>query len=158
MRRSEPGVRESLAWRLTLGEGVQAAVSERELVHLVESPALLTVPTCPYFCQWVLVWHERLLPTIDLAAWLHGAPMTHGERTLAGIVAYQSAPDVMPDYGALLLTGIPERLRVTDDQACALPEHPGGWHELAWSCFRQGEAALPILDLPHLFSQSLLNR
>lgn len=154
----KPTVGESVAWLLMLGEGLCAAVGERELVHLVETPTLLDVPTCPYFCRSVLVWNGRLLPVLDAPAWLAKQPPAENDQRLAGIVAYQSAPHIEPDYGALLLTEVPKRLRVTDALACPLPEHPGGWDELAQSCFLQDKIAIPILDLPHLFSGSLLTR
>jgi hypothetical protein len=51
---------------------------------------------------------------------------------------------------------VPERVRVTDEQACALPESPPGWHEVAISCFEHPDhGAVPILDLPRLFSGPL---
>ncbi|MCP5158474.1 MAG: hypothetical protein H6975_03495 [Gammaproteobacteria bacterium] len=148
----------SNAWVLALDHRWFAAIGERELVHLVETPTLLEVPTCPYFCRSVLAWNDRLLPAIDLAAWLQQQPRVDHHWKLAGIVAYQPAPGVMPDYGALLLADIPERLPVTDAQACPLPEQPPGWRELALSCFRRGEDAIPILDLPYLFTGGLLTR
>lgn len=154
----KPVVRDSAAWLLTLGGGLRAAVGERELVHLVEAPTLLDVPTCPYFCRSVLVWNGRLLPAMDVQAWLQGQSPASNDRKLAGVVAYQPAPHTEPDYGVLLLTAVPQRLRVTDAQACPLPEHPSGWSELALSCFLQDKNAIPILDLPQLFSGALLTQ
>jgi hypothetical protein len=146
---------ESAAWILPLAGQWRAAVGERELVHLIESPTLLEVPQSPFYCRQVLRWHDRLLPAMDLAAWLTG----HAGQSLphlAGIFAYQSHPDDAIHYGALLLHVVPTRVWVSDQQACALPVTPVGWKPLAISCFAEGDNAIPILDLPAIFSGALL--
>jgi chemotaxis signal transduction protein len=145
---------ESTAWVLMLDRHLLAAVGERELVHLIEMPVLLDVPRSPLYCRQVLVWNDTVLPAMDLAAWLREEP-TQSQQTLAGVVAYQTQPEADPAFGALLLAGIPERVRVADDQACALPAQPPNWQMLAISCFRQGEQPIPILDLPHIFGGGL---
>jgi chemotaxis signal transduction protein len=136
---------------LTLDFEFRAAVGERELVHLIETPTLLDAPRTPYYCRQILVWNNLLLPAMDLAAWLRGQPARR-QRTLAGVVAYQARAGAEPDYGALLLAAIPERARVTDEQACAPPERPSGWRTLAISCFQGGGRPVPILDLPFIFT------
>ena len=146
---------ESAAWVLALDHQLRAAVSEREMVHLIETPTLLEVPRSPFYCWQVLVWNETVLPAMDLAAWLRGQPMQR-QQPLAGVFPYQTRPGADPEYGALLLSGIPTRTRVDDDQVCALPKQPGSWQTLAISCFRQGSQPIPILDLPHIFSGGLL--
>jgi chemotaxis signal transduction protein len=146
---------ESAAWVLALDSQLLAAVGERELVHLVEAPTLLDVPYSPSYCRQVLVWNDIVLPAMDLAAWLRGQPAQR-PQTLAGVFAYQTRPGTDPEYGALLVAGIPARTRVADDQACALPEQPGNWPALAISCFKQGDQPIPILDLPHIFTGGLL--
>ncbi|MCB1780681.1 MAG: chemotaxis protein CheW [Candidatus Competibacteraceae bacterium] len=147
---------ESNAWVLALGDQLHAAVGERELIYLIENPILLEVPLSPYYCRQVVLWNGRLLPAMDLSAWLQGQRKNARDWKLAAVVAYQTAPGVTPNYGVLLLAGIPERLRVADTQACYLPKHPDGWRELALSCFRRGEDAIPILDIPHIFTGGLL--
>ncbi|MGB5065524.1 MAG: chemotaxis protein CheW [Candidatus Competibacter sp.] len=146
----------STAWVLVLDDQLRAAVGERELIYLIEAPTLLEVPLSPYYCRQTILWNNLLLPAMDLAAWLHKQPKANNNRKLAGIVAYQPEPNVAPGYGALLLADTPKRVQVADTQACSLPERPNGWRELAISCFRQGEDAIPILDLPHLFTGGLL--
>ena len=146
---------ESTAWMLALDRQLLAAVGERELVHVIETPILLDVPYSPSYCRQVLVWNDIVLPAMDLAAWLRGQPVQH-QQTLAGVFAYQTRPGAEPEYGALLLAGIPARTRVTDDQACGLPKQPGHWRTLAIACFKQGKQPIPILDLPYIFSCGLL--
>lgn len=152
---SENPLKSSGAWILTLDEILHAAVGERELIHLIETPVLLDVPLSPSYCRQVLVWNQILLPTMDLAAWLHqGQPVQRG-RTLAGIFAYQTKPRAEPAYGALLLAGIPDRAHVTDNDACALPKQPVSWRTLAISCFKRGQNPIPILDLRCVFTDGL---
>ncbi len=147
--------RDSAAWVLMLDHQLLAAVGERELVHLIEAPTLLDVPRSPSYCRQVLVWNDTVLPAMDLAAWLRGQPAQR-QQTLAGVFAYQTRPGTNPEYGALLLAGIPTRTRVADDQACAPPKQPGNWRTLAISCFKQSDQPIPILDLPHIFTGGLL--
>ena len=146
---------ESAAWVLALDHQLFAAVGEREMVHVVETPTLLEVPRSPPYCRQVLVWNDTVLPAMDLAAWLRGQPAQR-QQTLAGVFAYQARPEANPEYGALLLAGIPARTRVADEQACALPKQAGNWRSVAISCFRQGDQPIPILDLPHIFTGGLL--
>ena len=145
---------ESTAWVLALDDQLRAAVGERELIHLIETPTLLEVPLSPYYCRQVLSWNNLLLPAMDLAAWLQGQPAQQ-QRKLAGVVAYQPRAGAV-EYGVLLLADIPTQARVTDTQACNLPNRPEGWPNLAISCFRHAENPVPILDLPFIFSGGLL--
>ena len=146
---------ESTAWMLALDRQLLAAVGERELVHVIETPILLDVPYSPSYCRQVLVWNDIVLPAMDLAAWLRRQPAQR-QQTLAGVFAYQARPGADPEYGALLLAGIPTRVRVADEQACALPKRPGNWRTLAISCFKQDDNPIPILDLLYIFSGGLL--
>jgi len=152
---SESAPRDSAAWVLMLDSQLRAAVGERELVHVIETPALLAVPRSPSYCRQVLVWNDTVLPAMDVAVWLRGQPAQR-QQTLAGVFAYQARPGAEPEYGALLLAGIPTRVRVTDEQACALPKRPGNWRTLAISCFKQDDNPIPILDLLYIFSGGLL--
>jgi len=145
---------DSTAWILALDDRLRAAVGERELIHLIEVPTLLEVPLCPYYCRHILVWNDAVLPAMDLAAWLHGQP-SQRSRTLAGVFGYQMRRGAKPEYGALLLAGIPARARVTDESACGLPKKPRNWRSAAISCFKPGSDLIPVLDLAHIFAGGL---
>ena len=144
----------SAAWLLLLDGQMRAAVGERELVHLIEAPVLLEVPVSPPWCRQVLVWNNTVLPTMDLAVWLRGQPVQR-QQTLVGVFAHQQEPGAIPEYGALMLSAIPNRIRVTDDQACPLPKQPNHWRTLAISCFRWHDHPVPVLDLPIIFTGGL---
>lgn len=142
------------AWLLLLSSGQHVAVGERQMVHLVQSPRLFEVLDAPPYCRQVLLWQEELVPLFDLAAWLHGKPAQSAPDTV-GIFAYETANLIT--YGALPLAVVPARRPVSDRQACRLPDQPvGAWQRIAFSCFRDGEKKVPILDLQRLFSDTLL--
>lgn len=143
---------EATAWLLTLDAELYAAVGVRELIHLVQAPALFTVPDTPAYCQQVLLWQERIVPVMDLAAWLWGRRAASAP-SLVGVFAYQATKTIA--YGALPLTAAPARRQVSDEQACALPEHPPGWAHVAFSCFSDEDKKIPILNLQRLFSDVL---
>jgi chemotaxis signal transduction protein len=156
---------ESNAWLLKLRGPLRAAVGARELIHVLPySPRLYPVPQTPPHARHVILWEGKILPVVDLAVFFEaGAEDGLGTATnqlsldyLVGIVAYQIAPGSEVGLAGMLLGKVPERIRVTDDQACALPEWPAGWQQVAISCFEHpAHGAVPILDLPRLFSGHL---
>jgi len=145
---------EASAWLLILNSGQHVAVGERQMVHLIQSPQVFEILDAPPHCRQVLLWQEELVPIFDLAAWLGGQSAASAPETV-GIFAYQAA-DVIT-YGALPLAVVPARRQVSDRHACVLPEQPAGlWKRVAFSCFRDGDRKVPILDLQRIFSGALL--
>ena len=146
---------EAMAWIVHLDANMCIAMGEHEMVHFVEHPVCDDIPHAPAHCQQVLWWEGELLPVLDLTAWLTGQSV---ERTHAavGIVRWQEQSDAAPQYGALLCTGIPQKVRVKDEQVCDLPIQPSGWKDVAISCFRHNSHPVPIVDLPYIFSDALI--
>jgi chemotaxis signal transduction protein len=145
----------STAWELSLGDGLHAAVGEREMLHVIDEPRLFDIPTAPPFCRQVLIWQGLALPVMDLAVLLQGQS-TPRARSFVGIVAYQESPGKPPEYGAVMLSDIPNRVLVHDDQSCPLPQQPVGWKNLAIACYDDGKNVIPILDLYFVFSRKHL--
>ena len=153
---------ESNGWLLKLRGQWRAAVGLRELVHVLPySPRLCMVPQTPAHARHVIVWEGKIVPVVDLVAYLEaGAEPVLRSATdrpsldhLVGIIAYQAAPGSEISLAGMLLGEVPERIRVTDEQACALPESPSGWYQVSISCFEHPDhGVVPILDLPRLFS------
>jgi chemotaxis signal transduction protein len=142
------------AWLLSFDNGLYAAVGRQELQHIVHSPVTFTIPFCPYYCDQVLIWNDRLLPVIDLTSRL-----TDGRQTcrsaLVGIVAYLRHDVHTPYYAGLRIHSVPQRLQVYDEQACALPQDIPAWRDIAASCFSYpNNKPVPILDLPRIFSNT----
>lgn len=145
-------MKESTAWLLDFGDEMRAAVGERELLHLVSQPRLLTVPMAPLHCRSVLAWQKHLLPVWDVRTWL-GKRSEHAGETLAAVVGYQSRARQTPMFGVLALSGPPRRVHVKDADACDLPDGRQ-WQAIARSCFRHGQQPVPILDLATMFMRA----
>ena len=139
------------AWLLDFGGSCQAAVGLRELLHLVDTPASFAVPCTPAYCRRVVLWQERLLPVMDIAARLGGASPAN---SFIGVVGYQRQRGEHPQFGALALASPPRQLAVTDDQACRLPEENSAWRELAISCFEHQGVPVPVLNLNRIFGST----
>lgn len=144
-------MREATAWIIELGHGLRAALASSELVHLVPGPTLFDIPQTPDYCRNLIVWEGAMVPVLDLAFRLVEKPVERSEL-FVGLIGFQEHPGDGPRRGALRMTGIPTRVTVNDGQACDLPSHPSGWRHVACSCFVHENEAIPVLDLPFLFS------
>ena len=147
------------AWMLDLGGGLHAAVGEREMIHVLpDAPTLYQIPQSPSHCRQVLVWQGTVLPLMDLSkrlpAGISDTPDTAiGSRELVVITAFQGHPGDEPRHGALLLRGMPVRIRVSDTDACDLPEPLQPWRPYAIACFdHSGTGPVPVLNLHGVFS------
>lgn len=150
------------AWIFRITPSISAAVGELELVHLLpEHPILYAVPQAPHYCRHVMVWRQKIVPVMNLAARLQTAagrgetattptPDTHQRL---GIFAYRDDA-AKPAYGALFLASLPRRYAVSDAQMCRLPADFTTWTPYVMSCFqdRTAEQAIPILNLNRVFS------
>ena len=145
-------MREATAWIIDLGHGLHAALGSSELAHLISDPTLFEMPQTPSYCRHLVMWEGAMVPVLDLAFWLLGEPAERAESFVA-VVGYQEQPADAPQHGALLTAGIPDRVRVCDEQACDLAPRPFGWRHVACSCFMHNNEPIPILDLPFLFSR-----
>lgn len=140
---------EADAWLLDLGSGLHAAVGLLELIHLIpDPPERFEIPLCPPYCSRVFLWQEEILPLMDLETrLLHHPAQAHPK--LIAILGYGEEPQ----HGALVLNTPPLRIRVRDEQACALPDELAYWQGFTLACFRHTRlGAVPILDLQGLFS------
>lgn len=139
------------AWLLDFGAACQAAVGTRELLHLVDAPITFAVPYTPEYCRSVVLWQERLLPVMDIAARL-GTPAR--TAPFLAVIGYQQQRGKYPQFGALMLCSPPRQLTVSDEQACRLPDENSAWRELAISCFEHQGAPVPVLNLCRIFSSA----
>jgi chemotaxis signal transduction protein len=103
----------------------------------------------PLTSRQVLLWGNRPLPVVDLAAWVRGRPARGGG--VVGVVAYAAEGSVA--HGALLLDAIPRQVRVDDDQALAPSELPTRWAALCHSAYRDDDGPVPVLDLARIFTR-----
>jgi chemotaxis signal transduction protein len=148
---------EAMAWIVHLDGRLCVAMGEHEMVHFIEHPVCKDIPHTPTHCHQILWWEGECLPVLDLAAWLTGQPVER-THTAVGIVRWQERSAATPQYGALLCTGIPQKLQVKDEQSCDLPVEPAGWRVVAVSCFRHNALSVPIVDVPYIFSDALVKQ
>ena len=169
-------------WVLSMKEGLVTAVGEMDMIYVFPfTPRIFSVPMTPRYAKGVIVWQQRLVPVLDLGAYLnargqHEQPATAALESTGPVAASGVVPDselvidnvialfafrleTMSeeswDLGALLLEKVPERVLVDDDDACDLPDAGIDWSGTAISCFHHEKyGAVPILDLAALFKTS----
>lgn len=137
------------AWLLDFGDTCRAAVGTRELLHLVDTPVTFAVPCTSAYCRRVVLWQERLLPVMDIAARLGALPR---KAPFLAVIGYQQQRGEYPQFGALMLSSPPRQVAVSDEQACRLPDESSAWQELAISCFEHQGSPVPVLNLSRIFS------
>ena len=143
------------AWLLDFGGRHEGVVSERQMLHLLPAPfSLHDVPASPSFCRQVLVWQQEPIPVMDISAWLEGRPARNDPAVVA-ITAFSTGTTGEGRRAALMLSGIPRRIVVTDEQACDLPADLGVWRQIALSCFEYEGRPVPVVNLAHAFSGAM---
>ena len=145
----------SRAWVLDFDSGVQAAVGEREMIHLLQAPEIFEIPQTPHYCRYTLIWQRRILPLLDLGAWAAGQSLRRA-HTIAGVVRYWEHRTQQVQYAALSLSKIPARAWVSDDDACEVSAQTRHWQSLVSSCVTVSGRPVPILDLPVVFTAGRL--
>jgi chemotaxis signal transduction protein len=144
----------AVAWLLSFGDGLYAAIGDREMQYVIHSPLTTRIPASPFYCDQVMIWNNHLLPVFDLASWLTDGQQVCQSR-LISVVAYRHKHQHTPHYAGLRLHKAPKRVKVYDEQACTLPEENTAWRKLAASSFKYlDDKHIPILDLQTVFSQS----
>jgi chemotaxis signal transduction protein len=138
------------AWIISLTDNVSAAVGEFELVHILpDIPVLIEIPKTPIYCNKVFVWQHKIIPMMDIA--VRFASTQSNTNPIVGIFAYRTQAGLV-EYGALLLTTMPRRLEVSDEQACALPTDLQHWRPYIKCCFQETQdQVIPILNIERLF-------
>ncbi len=143
------------AWMLQVAAGIQVAVGQYEVIHIVDRPDYISVPQAPAHCHHVILWNNHIVPVMELSVWLTGH-MQPGGANIVGIVAYER-PEGGYAYGGLGLSSIPTLHQVNNQQFCELPSaNSDKWQRISLSCFTSETGqAVPVLDLPLLFSDAL---
>jgi len=144
----------SIAWLLGLGSNIHVAVGERELQYLLaDLPKFITIPNTPTYCCKVFVWQKEIVPVIDIAQLVLGQNITRAENEeLIVLATFQANPTASLQRGAILLSAIPSKIYIQDQQVCELPPPKTLWQQLALSCFNHPEKGpVPILSLERIF-------
>jgi chemotaxis signal transduction protein len=120
-------------------------------LELLEHADPLRVPGRAPHALGLVGWRGRRIPLVDADGLLDAAAVPQDAPRYALAVAWQSAPGAAPDYGALVVAGVPEIVRVEDRVACPLPDDGAAWSRFALSCFLRAGRPVPILDTARLF-------
>jgi chemotaxis signal transduction protein len=141
----------SEAWLMHFADDLQATIGLREMLFVLpDDHTAHPVPRASAHAKSVYLWQQKLVPVIDLHRYVRGAEAPRGQGML-GIVACAAEGDSRTPtrFGALKMIRPPERVQVSDNQACELPrESESAWRSISASCFRHPlHGAVPILDL-----------
>ncbi|MDR9435240.1 MAG: hypothetical protein RI563_00065 [Thiohalophilus sp.] len=147
---------ETTAWLLNLGQSLYAAIGENDLVHVIDYSEISDLPALLANTENSVHWQGKELNVINLAKYLSDRTLTMlSSEPIIGVVAYQSDNYDRPQYGGVLMAGIPAKKIVNNSQACELPEPVQKWRDVAISCYSDEGRPVPVLDLPTVFSTGL---
>ena len=139
------------AWIMNIDENRYVAISQMELVHILNHPRCVQIPQAPPHCNCMLIWNDAPLPIIDISVLLD-KKATSCARDIVAVAIYRDT-NGKPCYGGIRQIGSPELEYVTNDQVCALPGHFNGLTPVTLSCFSSTNGhSVPILDMSRLFS------
>ena len=151
---TQPPVHRAVARLVEYAKGRFAALPAHTTIELLEHPQAIAVPGAAYYAHGLLPWQGGWIPMIDLDTMLRAYlahPLAQSPR-YALVVAYQEAPGLPVQHGAIALAELPQSVNVADDSACALPGDSGMWPLLALAAFMHHGQPVPILDTTRLFA------
>ncbi len=140
------------AWVLDVGALFPIAVSEHEMVEVLETPQSHRVPRGPAYCRNVIVRHNEVMPLLDLSRLEGAGDATPGEAApYTVILAYQAAQDAMVRRAGILVRRAPKGITVGNEMDAVPPSGvTSAWRGLLIACFEwQGQPVL-IPDLGRL--------
>ncbi len=151
---------QAIAWVLSFSNQRRAALGEFELIHILPNkPKFFAVPHTPVHCRYTIFWQDKILPIIDIGAWVSGDHVDTSTNIdddhFIAIAACRTKDQGDITYSALLLSQVPVKFRV-DAQPCgSLPDDLSPWGPIAVSCFEHPDyGAIPVIDLATLMSVS----
>lgn len=134
--------------------GAFVAFAAHTTMGLIECPPVVGVPGAPYYCRGLIAWQDRRLPLLDLGTLLRAYPEPNEPPSRHVLVlAWQSAPGLSLDYGAVCARSLVRMIEVADSQQCALPADSDLWPWISLSCFEHEGHSVPVLDTARLFGE-----
>lgn len=142
------------AWLLSVARNIHLCIAEHEAAEYVENPPLHPIPMSPAYCKNTLLWHDRIVPLIDINV-LCGNPVKANYQNII-VTAYQAKEHSPLEYVAFVLASPPEKIIVNDDDACELPDdYPDSLTPYILSLFKHNNKLTSIIDIARLGSGSL---
>lgn len=143
----------SEAWLLDCGNSLAIAVGDHEMAEYVQEQSFYSVPGSPGYCSSVLVWHNNIVPVMDLSVLQYG-PGGEEAKSLVCLLNYQEAPNAPLQHLALRVVRTPQKIRVDDDHACELPDglESSILKQVSLACFSYDGLPVLVLDIARLCS------
>lgn len=136
------------AWILDVGAPFLIAISELEMVEVLETPVSYPVPLGPDFCRRVIVRHNEVMPLVDLSRIADSPP---GNADYTVVIAYQTSSDAMVSRAGLLVRRAPKGITVGNEMEMLPPSGlPEAWKELMIACFEWNRNPVLVPDLGRL--------
>lgn len=144
---------------LEYASGRRIALPLHTTLEIVEDPEIVPVPGSAPHALGLLYWQERWVAVIDLGRLMQdsdadAAPAGLEKPKYVLVLAYQRAPGLALEYGAVTLPVLPETIFIDNDAICSLPEDSPYWPQISLSCFTYKDGATPIVDTGRLFGRS----
>lgn len=149
-----PAPRSAPARLLEYRRGRSVALPVHASLELVALDGVIPVPGAPYYVPGLLPWQAGHVPLLDLNVLLRAYPEEHAPRARhALVVAWQPAPGLPLEQGALCAPLLVSQAIADDRQACPLPADSDLWPYVADACFLHDGQPVPVLDLARVFGQ-----
>ena len=140
------------AWVMKIDEALYASVSQMELVHIVNNPESVLVPSAPDYCKNIIIWNDIILPVMDLSCLLSDSKPS-ATCNIVAVIIYRDSRNKI-HYGGINLATTPELEYVENTQLCKLPDHQEKLQAISLSCFKSSDDhKVPILDISKVFSR-----
>jgi chemotaxis signal transduction protein len=140
------------AWVLDVGAPFSIAISEHEMVEVLETPPSHPIPRGRDYCREVIIRHNEVMPLLDLSRLEGKSTAKHAETApYTVILAYQTTQDAMVHRAGILVRRAPKGITVGNEMDVIPPSGvTTPWRALLIACFEwQGQPVL-IPDLGRL--------
>jgi len=139
------------AWVLTIGQEINIAVGQFELVHIINRPEYLHVPQAPEYCKQVIIWNNNIVPVINLSSLFLDTNQQDACVAVA-ILMYENDQGNLV-YGGIKLMGIPVMEKVFNEQQCKTPSALLKMENMSVSSYMSKTGVItPILNVSSIFS------
>jgi len=142
----------SEAWLLECGDSLSIAVGDHEMVEYIQGPFCYSIPVSPAYCDSVLLWQDKFVPVMDIAA-IYDKPVDQANSVIC-LLNYQTEPDTPLLQLAIRVNNAPEKITVDDAQVCELSDrvNDSPLSAIVLSSFTIEETEAVVLDITKLCS------
>ena len=142
----------SEAWLLECGDSLSIAVGDHEMVEYIQGPFCYSVPVSPAYCDSVLLWQDKFVPVMDIAA-VFDKPVDQANSVIC-LLNYQPEPNTALLQLAIRVNKAPEKVTVDDAHACETPDliKNSPLNQIILSSFVLEDTEVVVIDITKLCS------